>query len=143
LLNTRADETHSDISPDGQWIAYASNETGITEVYVERFPGLGLKTQISTGGGQSPQWTPSGNEIIYRTLNAGAFMAVQIGSESTLTVGTPTVIADNYYALTSSYAFRFRMYDIFPDGERFLAFRETQDENRLIHVVLNAFRDLN
>ena len=143
LLNTPADETHSDISPDGQWIAYASNETGITEVYVERFPGLGLKTQISTGGGQSPQWTPGGDEIIYRTLNAGAFMAVQIGSESTLTVGTPAVITDNYYALTSSYAFGFRMYDIFPDGERFLAFRETQDENRLIRVALNAFRDLN
>ena len=143
LLSTAAVERSGDISPDGDWITYVSNETGVPEVYVEQFPDLGLKTQISTGGGQSPQWSPDGDEIFYRTLDTGALMAVQIGSEPTLTVAAPTLITDEYYALSSSYPLGFRMYDVFPDGERFLMFKETQDTSHVIHVVLNAFRDLN
>ena len=143
LLSTPALERHGDVSPDGDWITYESNETGVPEVYVEQFPDLGLKTQISTGGGQSPQWSPDGDEIFYRRLDTGALMAVQIGSEPTLTVAAPMLITDEYYALSSSYPFGFRMYDVFPDGERFLMFKEAQDTSHVIHVVLNAFRDLN
>jgi len=143
LLSTPALERSGDISPDGDWITYESNETGVPEVYVEQFPDLGLKTQISTGGGQSPQWSPDGDEIFYRTLDTGALMAVQIGSEPTLTVGAPMLITDEHYALRSPYSFGFRMYDVFPDGERFLMFKETQDTSHMIHVVLNAFQELN
>ena len=70
-------------------------------------------------------------------------MVVQIWREPTLTVDSPIVITDEYYGLSSSYPFRFRMYDVFPDGERFLMFEETRETNHLIHVVLNAFQDLN
>ena len=71
-------------------------------------------------------------------------MAVQIGSEPTLTVAAPMLITDEYYALRGPYSFGFgRMYDVFPDGERFLMFKETQDTSHVIHVVLNAFLDLN
>ena len=143
LLSTAAAERSGDISPDGDWITYESNETGVPEVYVEQFPDLGLKTQISTGGGQSPQWSPDGDEIFYRRPDTGALMTVQIGSEPTLTVAAPLLITDEYYARRGPYSFGFRMYDIFPDGERFLMFKETRATNHLIHVVLNAFRDLN
>ena len=143
LLSTAAAERSGDISPDGDWITYESNETGVPEVYVEQFPDLGLKTQISTGGGQSPQWSPDGDEIFYRRPDTGALMAVQIGSEPTLTVAAPLLITDEYYARRGPYSFGFRMYDVFPDGERFLMFKETRATNHLIHVVLNAFRDLN
>jgi len=143
LLSTAAVERSGDISPDGDWITYVSNETGVPEVYVEQFPDLGSKTQISTGGGQSPQWSPDGDEIFYRRPDTGALMAVQIGSEPTLTVAAPLLITDEYYARRGPYSFGFRMYDVFPDGERFLMFKETRATNHLIHVVLNAFRDLN
>jgi hypothetical protein len=83
------------------------------------------------------------NEIFCRTLDTGALVAVQIGSEPTLTVAAPTLIIDEYYALSSSYPFEFRMYDVFPDGERFLMFKETQETSHLVHVVLSAFQDLN
>ena len=55
----------------------------------------------------------------------------------------PLLITDEYYARRGPYSFGFRMYDVFPDGERFLMFKETRATNHLIHVVLNAFRDLN
>ena len=143
LLSSPAVERHGDVSSDGAWITYESNETGVSEIYVEQFPDLGLKTQVSTGGGQSPKWSPDGDEIFYRSLHTGALMVVQIGREPTLTVDSPIVITDEYYGLSSSYPFRFRMYDVFPDGERFLMFEETRETNHLIHVVLNAFQDLN
>ena len=54
------------ISPDGDWIAYDSNETGELEVYVQRFPGLGGKVTISTDGGSQPLWSPDGRELFYR-----------------------------------------------------------------------------
>jgi Tol biopolymer transport system component len=143
LLSSPAVERHGDVSSDGAWITYESNETGVSEIYVEQFPGLGLKTQISTGGGQSPQWSPDGDEIFYRTLDTGALTAVQIGREPTLTVDSPILITDEHYSLASWYLLWSRMYDVLPDGERFLMFKETQDTSHVIHVVLNAFRDLN
>ena len=66
LLQTETDESTPTISPDGGWIAYDSDESGTYEVYVQRFPGLGDRRQISTGGGAHPLWSPDGLEIFYR-----------------------------------------------------------------------------
>ena len=68
LLNSAATETHPALSPDGRWLAYTSDETGQNEVYVERFPDLGNKEQISTGGGRAPVWSPDGSELFYSNL---------------------------------------------------------------------------
>ena len=54
-------------SPDGQWIAYSSNESGRREVYVRPFPGPGGKWQISTQGGVHPYWRRDGKEIFFLT----------------------------------------------------------------------------
>ena len=58
------------ISPDGQWLAYRSDESGRDEVYVERFPELGGRVQISTEGGQAPLWSSDGRELFYRAGDA-------------------------------------------------------------------------
>ena len=88
LLNSPADEGTPALTPDGAWIAYTSNETGQEEVYMERFPDLGNKRQISTGGGQSPMWSTDGRELFYRNLD-GSMMVVPIATEPALTLGTP------------------------------------------------------
>ncbi len=70
LLDTPAIERNPSLSPDGNWLAYISDESGRNEVYARPFPGPGGRRQISTGGGRNPVWARSGQEIFY--LNEGA-----------------------------------------------------------------------
>ena len=65
LIQTAADEQEPVISPDGRWIAYTSDETGEGQVYVQRFPDLGDRRQISVGGGRRPTWSRDGSALIY------------------------------------------------------------------------------
>jgi serine/threonine-protein kinase len=67
FLRTRAFEVYPSFSPDGRWIAYASNESGAWEIYVRRFPDDGTKVRVSLSGGVVPYWSPNGRELIYRT----------------------------------------------------------------------------
>ena len=92
LLNSAANENAPALSPDGRWLAYTSNETGQTEVYVDRFPDLGNKEQISTGGGRFPVWSPDGSELFYIDAGGSRMMAVPIDTEPALTPGTATVL---------------------------------------------------
>ncbi len=66
FLRTRAFEVYPSFSPDGQWIAYASNESGAWEIYVRRFPDDGTKVRVSAGGGVVPAWSPTTRELIFR-----------------------------------------------------------------------------
>ena len=118
LLDTERMEAQPTISPDGAWVAYASNETGRTEVYVERFPDLGDRRQISIGGGAYPLWSPDGRELFYWGLNR-AVMAVPIETEPVFTPGTPEALFDNVYTAPNG-----REYDITPDGQQFLMLKE-------------------
>ena len=77
LLVTPFNEFQAQISPDGRWIAYASDESGTWEVYVQSFPVLGAKRAISTGGGSEPQWRPDGRELFYLTAD-GTLMSVEV-----------------------------------------------------------------
>jgi serine/threonine-protein kinase len=65
FLSTPFEESEPVFSPDGRWIAYHSNESGIYEVYVRPYPGPGGKWQISTGGGSLPLWSRNGKELYY------------------------------------------------------------------------------
>lgn len=91
-LQTPAMENGGAFSPDGRWIAYASDESGRVEVYVESFPTHGGKRQISPGGGSGPRWRADGKELYYYSLD-GKLMAVSVttGGE-TLATGTPTAL---------------------------------------------------
>jgi eukaryotic-like serine/threonine-protein kinase len=76
-VQTEFQEDQPKFSPDGRWLAYRSNESKRSEVYVVSFPQLGEKWQISTDGGQSPVWSRDGHELYYYSAD-GRIMAVEI-----------------------------------------------------------------
>ena len=70
LLQTEFPEINPEISPDGRWLAYVSNESGQQEVYVRPFPNIEAgKWQVSQDGGRLPVWAPDGRELSYRGLS--------------------------------------------------------------------------
>ncbi len=69
IAKSRSGEGSAKFSPDGRWIAYSSDESGKEEIYVQPFPGLGPKLQVSNNGGTDPVWRRSGGELYYRSGN--------------------------------------------------------------------------
>jgi Tol biopolymer transport system component len=88
-VNTEFNEHHAQLSPDGRWMAYASDESGEWEVYVGRFPVPTERVRISTGGGVQPRWRRDGRELFYLTPD-GTIVAVPVQAASTFTHGRST-----------------------------------------------------
>jgi Tol biopolymer transport system component/tRNA A-37 threonylcarbamoyl transferase component Bud32 len=82
------DQAHAQFSPDGRFVAYASNESGREEIYVQTFPKLTGKWQISTGGGDQPYWRADGRELYYLRLDR-TLMAVAVNAASGFEAGLP------------------------------------------------------
>ncbi len=156
LLQENYGEVQPQISPDGQWMAYTSDESGQSEIYVRPFPELDKgRYQISPGGGNSPLWSPSGRELFYR--NSDAAMAVPVSTNPNFSAGTPKVLFRGTYSyavgITSSgfnmtEIFSRITWDISPHDERFLMMKRTGEAvssdmgPRKIHIVLNWFEEL-
>jgi len=116
LIRTEFGESQPAVSPDGRWFAYMSRLSGQPEVYVERFPDLGDRKLVSTGGGSLPLWSSDGSELFYLNRDSDALMVVSIDSEAELTIGTPEVLFEGNFLS----AFGLRTYDVTPDGQRFV-----------------------
>ena len=118
LIQTEFSEYYPEVSRDGRWLAYVSDESGQREVYVRPFPNTDTgKWQVSRGGGQRPAWAPDGRELFYRRLADSAMMAVPIETEPTFAPGNPVVLFD---AAAFPVVGGPRRYDVAPDGQRFL-----------------------
>src|SRR5215472_2554795 len=79
ILQTPADERNPQVSPDGKWVAYSSNETGRSEIYIRQFPEGPAKIQVSVNGGVFPRWRRDGKELYFMSLvSLGAMMASDI-----------------------------------------------------------------
>jgi len=117
LIQTAFNETNAELSPDGQWMAYESNESGTNQVYVRPFPEVDAgRWQISTGAGSRPLWAHSGRELFY--VASGALWAVAVQTTgSTFSAGNPAKLFD-----TGSYSFSInaRTLDVSADGQQFL-----------------------
>ena len=114
FLRTEFNELWARFSPDGKWIAYASDESKKEEVYVQSFPASGGKWQISTGGGSHPQWRRDGKEIFYLSADK-KIMAVEVKVNSTFHAGVPKALFDTRIPSGS-----FPSFTVTGDGQRFL-----------------------
>ena len=127
LANPRYNERNGEISPDGRWLAYDSNESGSFEVYVRPFPNVdGGRWQVSVEGGVYPLWSRSGKELFFVTSSSpNKLMTVPISATASFVYGQPQTLFDlsPYYASTG------RMYDVSPDGKRFLTVKSLGDES--------------
>jgi Tol biopolymer transport system component len=74
FLVSAADESSAELSPDGRYLAYESNQSGRSDVYVQPFPGSGRRELLSTDGGAQPVWAPNGRELYYRASGPGPMM---------------------------------------------------------------------
>lgn len=132
FVKTPFRELHGRFSPDGRWVAYVSNESQRTEIYVAPFPGPGGKQQISASGGTQPRWRGDGKEIYYAahdgTLTAAEVSikgnAIEVGAVRSL--GIPVVRGRGW------------LYDVTADGQRFLVAVPTQQKSTgLLTLVYN------
>ena len=125
-----------ELSPDGHWLAYESDETGQLEVYVQPYPGPGPKTPVSIGGGRWPMWAPDGLALFYES--AGRLLVRPVDTDPTLRLGRPEVLLDlSGYELGTERDRR--QFDIAPEGDRFLMMKV---ERAQIDLVLNWTQEL-
>ena len=137
FLTTQGSETNGQISPDGKWAAYSSNESGEWETYVTTFPAGAGKWQISRGGGTEPRWRHDGQELFY-IGPSGMLMAVPIATEGTFSSGTPVPLFQvrGRAFISSTDIFT---YDVSPDGKQFLVNRYLKpDHPSPLTIVLNS-----
>ena len=142
FLKTPSTLKNAHYSPDGKWVAYASNESGKWEVYVTSFPAAQGKWQVSSGGGEQPRWRGDGKELFYLSSN-GKVMSAPLTEGANFDVGAPVPLFQanpREPVGTSEQLF----YDVSRDGQRFLINTEVkQTEVEPMTVILNWAARLN
>jgi dipeptidyl aminopeptidase/acylaminoacyl peptidase len=143
FAQSKFSESHPQFSPDGKWVAYSSDQSGKWEIYVQPFPPIGPKWQISTNGGFFPRWRGDGLELYYtEQTQGGKIMAVGVSSEGvTFKAGSPKPLFESPY-VNFPHAGWYHTFAVSADGQRFLIPRTvSKDQNKLasqpINVVVN------
>jgi len=127
ILRNRFEENEPRLSPDGRWIAYFSDESGSSEVYVAARDGSS-KTRISRDGGVSPRWRRDGRELFFRAPG-GRFLAAAVREGATPAIGPPAELFRRPGGVIS--------YDVAPDGQRFLVSERVKPPSPPITVLVN------
>lgn len=135
FLTTTFNETSCRFSPDGHFVAYVSEESGLREVYVQPYPGPGEKIAISTDGGSYPVWSADGRELFYR--RGEDMMAVEVSTKKSFAVSRGRLLFTG-----KDLGFRGE-FDVSPDGQRFLMIhREPGCLPTQIDLILNWSNEL-
>jgi Tol biopolymer transport system component len=122
------------LSPDGRWVAYASNESGRNEIYVQSFPTPTAKAQVSLEGGNQPRWRHDMKELFYMASDR-RLMAVPVTAGAGFQPGPPATLFETH--LLDSAIYQVPQYDVAPDGRRFLMNVAKQTAAVPVTVVLN------
>ncbi len=143
FLDSAFDQRQPTFSPDGRWIAYQSNQSGLFEVYVRPFPGPGGQWQISTGGGLFPTWSRTRRELLYSTFDQRIMVAPYAVDRNAFHPEEPRPWPEARYAFQGVEGRRF---DLHPDGNR-LALAVLRDSETIpkldrLMIVLNLSDEL-
>jgi Tol biopolymer transport system component len=144
FLHTPADERAPTISPDGRWMAYASDESGTFQVNVRAFPDTGVKVQISNGDGTYPMWSRTGHELLFETLDNHIMVASYSVKGASFVADKPRVWSPQQLGGSVN---NVKNVDLAPDGKRIVALMpvETADGQKArSHVTFldNFFDDV-
>ncbi|HMF98192.1 MAG TPA: hypothetical protein VKE96_28025 [Vicinamibacterales bacterium] len=135
-LETSANERHGQFSPDVRWIAYDSNESSASEVYVRKFPDTGGKWQVSTRGGAQPRWRRDGRELFYLAPDGKLMAATVKAGSAGLSIDPPRDLFDT--GIRASFVDRRNQFLVTRDGQRFLVNISAEDEGSApITVVMH------
>jgi len=138
LLDSRFDENGVRLSPNDRYIAYVSNEGSRNEVYVQPFPSLDSRIQVSTDGGSEPVWSRDGRFIYFRRGNVMLRATVEEGPRPS--IGRPVELFEGTFASGPS---GIAGYDVSPDGRFIMVERDTLDEAKeSVEVIVNFFSEL-
>jgi Tol biopolymer transport system component len=137
LLMTPAYEGGAQLSSDGRWLLYQSNESGQSEIYIRRYPAMDRQWQVSEGGGVQARWNSTSREIYYR--GAQQMMAVALDPSGTEPAfGKPAALFADEYDFGQGLSIA--NYDVTQDGRFILLRRGTQGVS--LHVVVNWTEEL-
>jgi Tol biopolymer transport system component len=139
IVKTSYGDRHASVSPGGRWLAYTSDESGRSEVFVQSFPGPGGRMQISTNGGTEPVWARDGRELFY--LSGDAMMVVEVQTAPRFSIGTPRILFRGEYVVSPNAV---ASYDVTSDGKRFLRVQSMHLDppTDQIQIVVNWFEEL-
>jgi serine/threonine protein kinase len=131
---------NAQLSPDGKWVAYASNENGSWEVYVSPFPNPNSRWQVSRGGGE-PRWRRDGKELFYLAAD-GKLMSVPVKTAATFEAGSPVALFQTHMRQPISAQDLFS-YDVAADGQKFLINTKVDEPNAApLSIILNWASDM-
>jgi Tol biopolymer transport system component/predicted Ser/Thr protein kinase len=119
------------LSPDGRWLAYNSDESGRTEIYVEAFGEGQGKWQVSSNGGQVPHWSADGKQLLFYDINQSILSVPVSEVGGALQFGAAQKAVNQWTVLTIPF------FSISPDGKRFLLERVSQRVNQPITLITN------
>jgi Tol biopolymer transport system component len=141
FLESPFGERKGRLSPSGHHIAYVSNVTGRSEIYVQPFPEGGSEVTISTHGGNAPRWSPDGKELFY--LEGSTLVVVPVSAGSTFSPGPARRLFETSAFPWAGPSTMAATYDISPDGRRFLLAEEVEEELPpvRVRVVQNWFEE--
>jgi serine/threonine-protein kinase len=143
FLRTPAYEVYPTFSPDGQWLAYSSNESGGYEIYVRHFPDDGTKVRVSQGGGRIVHWSPNRRELLFQTDDHRVMVAPYRVERGAFMPGAPRLWTPRPLADAGVYP----SFDLTPDGERLVALLpaarpEEQQSPNHVTLLLNVFDEI-
>ena len=127
-------ENGAQVSPDGHWVAYVSNESGTDEIYVLPYPGPGAKVRVSLEGGTSVRWTRDGHELLYwASVPQSKLMAVDVKTTPTFSAGQPHELFRQPSTTT---------WDVTTDKNRLLIELSSRQNGSTFDIVTNWFEEL-